>query len=90
MDKADVKIKQTASQTWCLMRLLPFMVGKKVSVGNEHWEVFLLLRDIVEEIFRPVTSESFTYVLDDMVSSHHQLYLEVSIISVGEFLFEIV
>lgn len=79
MDKADVKIKQTASQTWCLIRLLPFMIGKKVSVGNLHWEVFLMLRDIVEEIFRPVSNMSLTYVLDDMVSSHHQLYLEVSI-----------
>lgn len=47
------KIKQTASQTWCLMRLLPLIIGSSIPEGNEYWELFLSLMDICEITFAP-------------------------------------
>lgn len=77
MDRGEVKIKQTASQTWCLMRLLPFMIGNVIPEGNAEWEVFLTLRDIMEHIVCPLVTEAATYVLEGLVQEHHILYLEV-------------
>lgn len=79
MEKGDVKIKQTASQMWCLIRLLPLMIGEYVPQGDRRWEVYLMLRDIVEHLFNPVTTEASTYVLETMVRDHHQSFLMVCI-----------
>ena len=38
-------IKQNAGRMWCLLRLLPLMVGDK------YWQFFLQLKDIVEVVF---------------------------------------
>uniref|UniRef100_A0A224YW03 Enspm-3 dr n=1 Tax=Rhipicephalus zambeziensis TaxID=60191 RepID=A0A224YW03_9ACAR len=43
--------KGTASQKWCLFRFLSLMLGDDVPELNEHWEVYLLLRRIVDLIF---------------------------------------
>ncbi|CAN7986746.1 unnamed protein product [Ixodes hexagonus] len=43
--------KGTASQKWCLFRFFSLMFGDIVPVKNEHWEVYLLLRRIVDMTF---------------------------------------
>ena len=40
------------------------MIGGVIGKGDEKWEVYLQLREIVEYIFSPVTTESSTYVLE--------------------------
>lgn len=60
---ASFKIKQTASQTWCLMRLLPLMVASTIPEGNEYWELYLTLMDICEITFAPsVPCEMVAYL----------------------------
>ena len=41
-------IKQTAAQTWCLLRLLPLLVGENVPHNIAQWEVLLNFLDVVE------------------------------------------
>ena len=41
-------IQQTASQTWCLLRLFPLMVGQLVPSGDAKWEVLMKLLDVIE------------------------------------------
>ena len=36
----------TATQKWCLFRLLPFIMGHRIPPGSRYWHVFLLCRDI--------------------------------------------
>lgn len=42
------RVKQTAAQAWCMLRLLPLMVGSKVPRGDPVWEILLVLSDVVE------------------------------------------
>ena len=37
----------TASQMWCLGRMLPFLIGDKIPEEDEHWEHYLLLLSIL-------------------------------------------
>lgn len=46
----------TASQMWCLGRLLPLMIGDLVEEDNEYWENYLSHLEIMDEIFAPVYS----------------------------------
>lgn len=80
IEKGTVKIRQTASQVWCLLRLLPFMIGKFIPQGDSRWEVFLLLRHIVEYLFRPSFTEATTFVLADLIEQHHSKFLEVGLL----------
>ncbi|XP_065281874.1 uncharacterized protein [Dermacentor albipictus] len=41
-------LKGTASQKWCLFRLLPQIFGSSIPEGNKDWEVYLLLREILD------------------------------------------
>ena len=38
-------------QFYCLLRLLPLMVGNKVPEENVYWEFYLELREIVDILF---------------------------------------
>ena len=41
----------SASQKWCLFRLLPILMAHRVPPGCAYWNVYLLSREIVEIIF---------------------------------------
>ncbi|XP_064479635.1 uncharacterized protein LOC135392901 [Ornithodoros turicata] len=41
-------LKGTASQRWCLFRLLPLIFSSGIPEGNEHWDVYLTFRGIVD------------------------------------------
>ncbi|CAN7942384.1 unnamed protein product [Ixodes pacificus] len=43
-------LKGTASQKWCLFRLLPQILGDSVPEGNAHWKVYLAYRHVVDII----------------------------------------
>ena len=51
---ASFSVKQTAAQSWCMLRLMPLFVGKFVPKGCEIWEVLLSLLDVVELACSPV------------------------------------
>lgn len=46
----------TASTNWCLLRLLPILIGSKVPIKNEYWQFLLDLKELVEIIFAPAIS----------------------------------
>jgi len=52
-DLATFRIKQTAAQTWCLMRLLPLMIGSLVPRHDNVWEMYLDFLDIVDILCSP-------------------------------------
>lgn len=79
MDKGVIKIKQTASQVWCLLRTLPVIIGECIPENDEMWAIFLLLRDITELLFCPIMTESLTYVVEHLVELHHEAYLKVCV-----------
>lgn len=72
------KIKQTASATWCLVRVLPFLIGHLIPEGNTYWEMYLSLRAVMDMVFAPVTTIGGTFSMEAVIQSHHELYLRVS------------
>jgi len=63
-------IKQNAGRTWCLLRLLPLMVGPKVTADDEHWKFLLALKDIVEIVFAPRLAIGHVLLLQTKIQDH--------------------
>ncbi|KAJ8050604.1 hypothetical protein HOLleu_03868 [Holothuria leucospilota] len=60
-----------ASQNWCLLRLLPFLIGVKIpNYEDPVWQLFLTLKNIVDIICAPQTSEDQIAVLQDLISEY--------------------
>lgn len=82
ISKSDLRnlegsMRQSASQMWCLLRLLPTMIGDLIPQGNKHWELLLLLLLCMEFIFSPSLTVSATLYLSKIIEEHHSLFLEL-------------
>ncbi|XP_020616845.1 uncharacterized protein LOC110054828 [Orbicella faveolata] len=51
-------LSQSASQMWCLARMLPLLTGDLIPADDKHWENFLRLLKVEEIVFAPRTSVS--------------------------------
>ena len=38
---------------WCLGRFLPLIIGDLIPYEDRHWDNYILLLDIVDEVFAP-------------------------------------
>lgn len=47
------RLPGSASERWCLFRLLPLIIGHHIPEGNAHWELYLLCRDVGDVILSP-------------------------------------
>ena len=63
-----------AAQMWSLSINLPLIIGDKVPYGDEHWECFLLLLDILQLCTAKITSTAHAGILEAMIHDHHQLF----------------
>lgn len=62
-------------ENWCLIRLLPLMIGHHVPEGDETWDVLMALKDVLEMVVSVrFTDESLLY-LESKVSEHRELLL---------------
>lgn len=66
-----------AHENWCLLRLLPFLIGPKIPEHEPVWQVLLDLKQIVELVVSPVHSEESIAYLESKISDHRQRYQEV-------------
>ena len=62
---------------WCLSRLLPLMIGDRIPKGNQRWENFLQLLEIMDIIFAPVVSTDDVAYLHTLIEEHHQAFIEL-------------
>lgn len=65
--QSNAPLKGTASQKWCLFRLLPQIFASKVPEGNKDWEVYLLFREVTD------------LLLSDQLPSDSLVYIEMKI-----------
>lgn len=61
-----------AHENWTLLRLLPFMIGAKVPVGDPVWEIVLILKDIVEIVVASFYREETIDYLECKISEHRE------------------
>lgn len=75
--KPDGGMRQSASQMWCLLRLLPLMIGDLIPLCNRYWNLLLLLLQCMEFIFSPSITPGATIFLAYIIEEHHRLFLEL-------------
>jgi len=72
------RIKQNAGRMWCLLRLLPLMIGSLIPHGDEHWSFLLELKDIVDMVFSYKLSDchilSLTIKIQDHLAAFKDLF----------------
>ena len=62
-----------AHENWCLIRLLPLLIGHYVPEGDNTWEILMLLKDIVELAVAPRHTEETLHFLDCKIAEHRHL-----------------
>ncbi|KAK0140170.1 hypothetical protein N1851_022924 [Merluccius polli] len=73
----DGAMRQSAAQSWCLLRLLPLMVGDLVPHGCKEWHLLLLLLSCMELLFSPSLTQPAVQYLGKIIEEHHTLFLEL-------------
>jgi len=68
----------SASQVFCLLHCITFMVGDKVPDNDDCWELLLCLRDIIDFTFSASMSEAGIEHLRCRIEDHHALYMQIS------------
>ena len=65
-------VKQKAVQCWCFLRLLPLMVGSKVTVGDRVWDILTSIQDVVQVCTSPQVDPALCDFLADLI----EMFLE--------------
>ncbi|XP_056450915.1 uncharacterized protein LOC130386152 isoform X1 [Gadus chalcogrammus] len=66
-----------AHENWCLLRLLPLIIGFKVPESEPAWHLLMDLKDIVELVVSPVHTDETIRHLDIKIAEHRHRYLQV-------------
>lgn len=73
----DHTIPQKAVQTWCLLRVLPFLVSDIVPENDKYIKLIILLNKINEIVFAPKVSYVLLAYLNELIRDHEALFLEL-------------
>lgn len=60
-------------ENWCLIRLLPFLIGHCVPEGDDTWEILMLLKDIIELAVAPRHTEETLHFMECKITEHRRL-----------------
>lgn len=77
MDEGSKDLGLNAIQSWCLVRNAPLVFGDVVERNDSHWNLLLLLIQIVNIVFSPVITNGMTYYLKHLIFDHHKLFKSV-------------
>lgn len=78
MNVQTAKLNGHATQNWCLLRLLPILIGHKISdKNNPVWDLCLRLRKIVEMVCAPKISIEQVCYLHVLVEEYLELRAEI-------------
>lgn len=70
-------LNYVATQMWCLCRLLPLMIGCKVTEMDEQSNNFLQMLEIIDIVFAPITSQDLIVYLHLIIREHHESFIEL-------------
>ena len=60
-----------ASQTWCLIRLLPLIICDLIPEEHPHWKNFLRLLELVDYVCAHETTSAIAGYFRDLIRDHH-------------------
>ena len=64
----------TTMQMWTFARFLPLVVGHLVPEDNKHWENFLCLFDITDNVFAPHIGKDACGHVEALLSDDNSTY----------------
>ncbi|XP_040071113.1 uncharacterized protein LOC120843732 [Ixodes scapularis] len=70
------QLRGTASQKWCLYRLFPHIFGDLIQENDEHWEIYLLYRQIIDIVFANKIPRDCIFYLAVLISDFLTLFVE--------------
>lgn len=72
--KGDTKSGQNASQNLCLIICLPLIIGDLVDTSDSVWQLFLILREIVDLILADQISKGGIDLLSTLITEYCSTY----------------
>jgi hypothetical protein len=69
-----LKTKMKAAKMTCLVRYLPFIIGKRVPLNDIHWKLFTILSKILDYVNSTHLNLNNTYALEILVREHHEMF----------------
>ncbi|XP_037401910.1 uncharacterized protein LOC119265406 isoform X2 [Pygocentrus nattereri] len=66
-----------AHENWCLLRMLPFMIGDRVPEDDAVWQLLMALKDVVELVMAPVHTDETLGYMESKISEHRYRFLDV-------------
>ena len=64
----------SASESWCLFRLLPVILSDVVELFEDIWEFYLLLSEILELVFAPRIERFMLSHLNSLIEKFYSLF----------------
>ena len=68
--------KMSASEMLRLVRYLGLMIGDLIPEDDQHWQLYLYLRQIIDIVTSPRLISSDIKVLNNSITLHNQLYIK--------------
>ena len=62
---------------WCLLRLLPLLIGDLVPEDCEFWLNYLKLLKIMDIIFAPETTNGLAGYTSELIEEHHTTFTQL-------------
>jgi hypothetical protein len=72
MADKTIKVQQKAAKMACLFRVLPFVIADKISITDEHWQLYLILSKIIDIVYTREISVGVSHELELLVRKHHE------------------
>lgn len=66
-----------AHENWCLLRLLPLMIGPKVSEEEQAWQLLMTLKDVVELVMSSIHTDQSIGYLESLIAEHRHRFSSV-------------
>ncbi|XP_011866318.1 PREDICTED: uncharacterized protein LOC105561171 [Vollenhovia emeryi] len=72
------KLKMTGSEILCFVRLFGVIVGDLVYEDNPYWQLYLLMRQILDIILAKRLSKGSISRLKILIQEHHELFISLT------------
>lgn len=66
-----------ATQCWALLKYLPLIIGDKVPVGDEHYELLLHLSELVDLAFAPRFTTGLVAYMKEFIKDHLTMFVQL-------------
>ena len=76
-DRNEKSIRQRGLAFWCLLRLLPLMVGDFIPQNNVYWEFFLELRQVCDILFAQKWSVGMFEQFRELYAEHQRNFVRL-------------